>query len=511
MVTGEKVVKGIIYNATGNTFVQLVGIITSIIIARVLGPEIQGTYVLILSIPLTLNTFITLGWNQGLNRYIPALRGENIEGLIAPILRRAFVIRFILSILAAMFLILFSDLIESLFNIEGWLDWPVLMLISIYLVIVNISSILNVVLTVHYEQKWLNITNALSVSIMLLGILGLFYFEAMNVVNVLFVTLISQIIVIICLTVVYKRSISLPRDYNPDELTEYIKRFAKYSTVMYLIQLAGFILAYRSDIYFLAYYLGTTSVSFYSIANGLVEQSTSIFGKRATGPMLVGTMVEKFAREGKDMLSTVFYYNIQYVFLYITPIIFGGILLARDIIDALYGALYMPVVPLLTVIFAVRFFLSFGGAFSGVLLALEKPQYLLWTKIISIANIPLNILLIPRIGIMGAVIATAITTVTIMSIETYLTLRIIKLRFPVRNILKMLLCNAIMLAIVFLFRELVTINLIALKLVIEIILGALIYVFSVINLNPLDKEIWGFMPEQLVGIVNKIRFSNREL
>jgi len=280
---------------------------------------------------------------------------------------------------------------------------------------------------------------------------------------------------------------------------------------MYLIQLAGFILAYRSDIYFLAYYLGTTSVSFYSIANGLVEQSTSIFGKRATGPMLVGTMVEKFAREGKDMLSTVFYYNIQYVFLYITPIIFGGILLARDIIDALYGALYMPVVPLLTVIFAVRFFLSFGGAFSGVLLALEKPQYLLWTKIISIANIPLNILLIPRIGIMGAVIATAITTVTIMSIETYLTLRIIKLRFPVRNILKMLLCNAIMLAIVFLFRELVTINLIALKLVIEIILGALIYVFSVINLNPLDKEIWGFMPEQLVGIVNKIRFSNREL
>jgi len=280
---------------------------------------------------------------------------------------------------------------------------------------------------------------------------------------------------------------------------------------MYLIQLAGFILAYRSDIYFLAYYLGTTSVSFYSIANGLVEQSTSIFGSRATGMMIVGTMTEKYAREGKDALSTVFSYNIQLVFLYTAPIVFGGILLARDLIQALYGVLYMPVVPLLMAIFAVRFFLRFGGSFSGVLVALEKPQYFLWTKIISVANIPLNILLIPRIGIMGAVAATAITTLTIMAVEIYLTLRIIKLRFPFRNIFSMLLCNAIMLACVFLFREFVNIDITGLKLVIEILLGALIYGFAILNLNTLDKEIWGFMPEKLVNILNKVRFSNKAL
>jgi len=511
MNTGQKVVRGVIYNATGNVFIQFVGIITAIIIARILGPELQGTYVLILSIPVTLNTFITLGWNQGLNRYIPALRGENKEGLIIPLLRRIFALRFMLSILAILFLILLSDLVENLFNIEGWLDWQILTLISAYLILTNFSSILSMILTVSYQQKWLNFTNALSAFFMLLSMLGLIYFEAMNVKSVLFFAVISQALSLICFYAVYKRAINLPYNYNPDELTAYIKRFAKYSSIMYLIQLAGFILAYRSDIYFIAYYLGTTSVSFYSIANGLVEQGTGILGSRATGTLVVGTMAEKYAQEGEHALKNIFSYSIQFRFLYSVPIILGGVFLARDIIPVLYGADYTPVVTLLMAVFLVRFFTGFGGAYSGVLVALEKPQYFLWTKIISIINIPLNILLIPKIGVMGAVIATAITVITTMSVEIFLTLRLISLKFPFRNGLKILLCGGIMLAGVFLFREFVTIDIAALKLASAIVLGALIYGFSIINLNPLDKEIWSFMPAKFVYILNKMRIINRGL
>jgi hypothetical protein len=39
----------------------------------------------------------------------------------------------------------------------------------------------------------------------------------------------------------------------------------------------------------------------------------------------------------------------------------------------------------------------------------------------------------------------------------------------------------------------------------------LIYGFSVLNLNPLDKEIWSFMPAKLVYILNKLQVSKRGL
>jgi len=504
MNTGEKVARGIIYNAFGNIFVQIIGIITAIIIARTLGPELQGTYVLIVSIPVTINTFITLGWNQGLNRYIPALRGENKEGLITPILRRVFALRFILSIFAILFLILFSDLIESLFNIQGWLNWQVLTLISAYLVISNLSSILSMILTVNYQQRMLNFIHVLTTASMLLAVLGLVYFDFMNVESILFFTVILEILSFVCFLVVYKKSIVLPHDYNPEEFVEYIKKFSRYSSIMYLIQLAGFILAYRSDIYFIAYYLGATSVSFYSIANSFVDSSLHIFGARSTGTMIVGTMTEKYKQEGKGALNKVFSYDVQLVFLYSVPIISGGIFLAEDIVSVLYGADYMPVAPLLMVLFFIRLFTGFGGAYSGVLIALEKPQYFLWTKIISIINIPLDILLIPRIGVMGAVIATAITVMLTTYTEIFLTLRIISLKFPFKNVLKMLLCSSIMIAGIFFVKEFVNID-IMVKLALEITLGAFIYVFLVLNLDVLDKEVWSFMPGKVIYMLDKIK------
>ncbi|MFC1967383.1 polysaccharide biosynthesis C-terminal domain-containing protein [Chloroflexota bacterium] len=509
MNTGQKIIRGIIYNATGNILVQSIGIITAVIIARTLGPEMQGTYVLILSIPITINIFITLGFNQGINRYIPALKGENREGLMKPLLRRIFLLRFALSILAILLIFLFSGLIENLFNIEGWLDQQILALIAIYLCVINLSSILGIILAVNYQQKWLNIANIISAVVMLLGILLLVFFDTMSVKSIMVVTIIPQIITLALYTVIFKMTGMPAGSYTPEELTEYVRKFTRYSSIMYLVQLAGFVLAYRSDIYFIAYYLGATSVSFYSIANGIAEQSTGIFGSRATGVMTVGAMTETYKKTGDKGLNTAFSYQLQFHLLHSIPIIFGGIYLTRDIIPVLYGDSFMPVVPLLMALFLVRFFTGFGGSYSGVMVAIEKPQYFLWTKIISIINIPLNILLIPQIGIMGAVIATAATQFITLSTEIFLTLRIVSIQFPLKNLARMILCGCIMLLAVFLFRRFVIIDNTVLKLVIEILVGAMAYGLAVINLDPLDKEIWNFIPEKLVLILNKMRFGNR--
>ncbi|MFC1994389.1 polysaccharide biosynthesis C-terminal domain-containing protein, partial [Chloroflexota bacterium] len=228
---------------------------------------------------------------------------------------------------------------------------------------------------------------------------------------------------------------------------------------------------------------------------------------RGTGSMLLGAITEKYKREGKSALGMFFSYQVQLVFLTAVPIIFGGILLAEDIIPVLYGPDYISVVSLVIALFLVRFFTGFGGTYSAVLVALEKPQYFLWTKIISMINIPLNILLIPRIGVIGAVIATAIAHLLTMSAQIFLTYRIASLKFPFTNVFKMLLCGGIMLVGVFLFKELVNIDIMELKLFLEILLGACIYVFAVLNLNALDEEIWKFMPTKIVRMRNRIKIN----
>ncbi len=71
----RKVIKNSIYNSSGILIGNIAGIMLTIILARLLHPELFGIYHLVLAVGFLLLTFTDLGINGALVRYV-AMRFE---------------------------------------------------------------------------------------------------------------------------------------------------------------------------------------------------------------------------------------------------------------------------------------------------------------------------------------------------------------------------------------------------------------------------------------------------
>lgn len=96
-------------------------------------------------------------------------------------------------------------------------------------------------------------------------------------------------------------------------------------------------------------------------------------------------------------------------------------ILSKWIILFLYGDAYAPAISTLRIIVWYTTFSYLGGAMNIWILAKEKQKYLLWINLSgAIANVALNAILIPIIGINGAAIASLITQIFTNVIVCYI-------------------------------------------------------------------------------------------
>jgi len=90
----------------------------------------------------------------------------------------------------------------------------------------------------------------------------------------------------------------------------------------------------------------------------------------------------------------------------------GMTIFASLIISLIYGAAYKAAIPVLQIIVWYTTFSYYGGAKDVWVLAKEKQKYLVYINLFgAIANVVLNALLIPAIGIIGAAMASLITQI----------------------------------------------------------------------------------------------------
>jgi O-antigen/teichoic acid export membrane protein len=94
------------------------------------------------------------------------------------------------------------------------------------------------------------------------------------------------------------------------------------------------------------------------------------------------------------------------------PVILLYVIFPRQLMDFIYSGKYTDGWPIMLVLGALSVVRPLGSFFSTASAAVGKPQYSLYSVIISsIFNIGLNIILIPRLGGFGASLATAAAVV----------------------------------------------------------------------------------------------------
>ena len=499
----KRLVSGIAYNTLGNISNQIINLVISVLLARFLGPEKLGTYYLLLSLPIILTSFASLGQIQSLNRFLPELRGANKLYLIRQLLKHVMTTRLFIIFITSVLFIVFYQKVLSLMGLGLYQKPIILFFLLTYFILMNLNSVLNVLLIVNMEQRKLNILNVSITIIILVVILILIQFNWLQITIMIAILPGLEIIKFIYLLFNYSVPSNVHKESYVPEYQELVHRFNKYSIIMYLIQLSGIVLAYRSDIYFIGYFMTGSAVAFYMIATNLTTQAYSLIGTRNTGQMIFAAMVASYKQHGQQSLVKYFRYHLTFTAIHSIPILIGGLVIAPDLINILYGNNYISVNELLVMALIFECILKFGGAVSAVLAALEKPHYFLWTKTLIIINIILNIILIPRLGAIGAIIATGISKLIILSIEIILTKRLINISFPFKPVFKIIIASLIMGVAIYFFGRMI--QTLALRIFVQLFIGVVFYLILIIRLNILDQVIQKFLPVTIQSAISKFQ------
>jgi len=179
------------------------------------------------------------------------------------------------------------------------------------------------------------------------------------------------------------------------------------------------------------------------------------------------------------------------------PTCVGGWILGERLLYFLYGAPFVAGAPALYFLLLVQVVNVFMFLGTMSLTALNRPKDAFWiTVIAAIANILLDLVLIPIIGIAGAAVATLIA-MTLNALGALLLLsRVISVKFEYEAIKNILYASGIMAIVVLLIRFLLPLTHVIFVLV-AVIVGAIIYILVLFKL---DRKIHDELKDLIINL-----------
>ena len=275
---------------------------------------------------------------------------------------------------------------------------------------------------------------------------------------------------------------------------EHIKSLGTFSFWLFLTS-TGALLYSSSDTVMIGYYMDNADVGVYRV----VIQFTTMAA--FTTVALRQTLWPKVSRWGKtgekelieEALSRAFSYSL----ILAVPVFAGGVLLGDRLLYFFYGAEfasgYLPLVILLT----VQVVNVFQFLFTMNLSALDRQKDAFKvTAVAASANIVINLLLIPVMGIMGAAIATLVTMILNAVLARHILSKLITIRMDHNSLLNILKASAIMSLFVGVYRMIVPLSSVWVTLV-PVIVGGIMYSILILKFD------WK-MCNELKGIVTKV-------
>lgn len=191
---------------------------------------------------------------------------------------------------------------------------------------------------------------------------------------------------------------------------------------------AANVVANQADIILIGYFLAAVDVGYYSVAIS-VSMLLSLIPlaiQRITYP----ATSEYWSQNNHQALQKMIDKSMKYSACILLPMGLGVGFFAKDIVTGIFGQEFVYAVLPLCILLIARVIrggtiVPIGGSFGGV----GRPDLALKITAISAAtNVGLNILLIPRFGIVGAAMATTVSL--LLGVASYLVLipRILKVR-----------------------------------------------------------------------------------
>ncbi len=378
------------------TFVVRIGtiglaFISTIIVARALGPERRGVFAEISVFAALCIQFGTLGLHSSNTYYVARDRR-----LLSSALGNSILVSLAVGGICALATFAVSQMAPGILPAQG-----ALLALSVAAVPIGLMLIFgqNLLLSIQ-NVKTYNVLELLNRGLSVVIILAMFTGGIQNVAAYYSAALIAGIVVAFIATIVLTRNIP----QSPQPSLHLLRTGMGYSGKAYIACLLAF-LVLKLDILLVGAMLGSTDVGYYAIA-------VTIADLYFTGPTVVcSLMFPKLTAisDPAERLATT--RGVTWV---LVPILvvsnFGVILLALPAVEWMFGGSYLPAVPALLWLLPGLTLMSINMVYMQYFAACGMP----WISVVSpliatIVNIALNVLLIPTMGIEGAAIASSIS------------------------------------------------------------------------------------------------------
>lgn len=431
--TREKMAGGLIWTLLPRIVQMAVSVFTSILMVRSLGESDYGRLSILRTALSFAVLFISFGFGQALNRFVPELRVRHQEQEGRALLWRCLLVQSAIWIVLSGVLVLTRGALLA--AIPNYADLFVLgVLLSICEVIAGTVSQYAVA---SYRTRENAAGTAIGSLVLALTTAYLFHL-GLRIPAVLYGAALGNAIISLLVGLLLFRRIAGEhlRTAVPGVGTFSWPRLLAYAVPWMPNNLINFIVWRQSETILLGLYRSQEEAGFFDIAYKLPQLALE-FLPMALYPLVLAGFSETATIARERMADFVVFY-FRLLFFILAPIALFGLSAGDVLVTRMYGEAMAPAGP-----YCQIFFLVFTAGFIGTPLSMavyvaEK----VWLNLLlnlgyGTLVIGLDLLLIPRYGLLGALLPTAIVTLIVPVVRFYIARPLVSgLRIPWRDLVR---------------------------------------------------------------------------
>ncbi|EKF86028.1 oligosaccharide flippase family protein [Methanobacterium formicicum] len=375
-------------------FTSLSGILLIPVITKFLGVENYGLYVQFTVTLALIMGFTTLGLPYATVRF---LAGEKNRQKIRGEVWSSFLIILLTSLAVSLLIIIFSNSIAN--SLFGGLSILVIIL-AVLVPIECISGTFQNLFRVFQKIKYYSIFNIAKTYVEVILIIAVII-SGFGIIEVALSILITRFIFLLVISAIMKRLIGLGKPNFSS-----MKKYLKFGLPTIPSNVASWIND-SSDRYIITILLGIAAVGYYNPGYSI----GSVIGMLSVpfDFVLVSIAAEYYNKGEIDLVRNLFKHSLKYYLLISVPTLLGISILANPILTiistpeiAQQSYLVVPIVGMAMVLSGI------GATATGKSLYLAQKNHITMINwfLVAMINIVLCVLLIPKMGILGAAIAT---------------------------------------------------------------------------------------------------------
>lgn len=237
----------------------------------------------------------------------------------------------------------------------------------------------------------------------------------------------------------------------------------------------GFNILTSIDTIILTYFRSLEDVGLYNAVLPII--TLLLYLPNAISAVMYPMSIELWAKKKLDTLNYAIERITKYTLIILIPA--SGILLIYPEItlNVLFGAKFIPAQNALMILAFGAVFLGISTINTHILSGILGPKINIYIFLFgAILNIVINLLLVPKYGIVGSALGTSITYFFIFIISSYLLYSTIKLKFRIFEILKIVFIGALIIYLISYLKSVINLS-VYMELIIVLLLATIGYIF----------------------------------